>query len=92
MVRKVNPVDVRCLESDAFGTIWHLLDQTFSEFAPHFLVGKIKVFESHSPAVRSKYGPRGRHPAYAALSEKKAYDSASAYVGYARAVTKKFFS
>jgi hypothetical protein len=37
------------------------------------------------------YGPAVGTPAYATLSEKKAYDSASAYVGYARAVTKKFF-
>ncbi len=37
------------------------------------------------------YGPAVGTPAYASLSEKKAYDSATAYVGYARAVTQKFF-
>ena len=38
------------------------------------------------------YGPGIGTPAYAKLSEKQAYDSASAYVGYARDVTKKFFT
>ena len=37
------------------------------------------------------YGPAVGSPAYTNLSEKKAYDSATAYVGYARDVTKKFF-
>ncbi len=37
------------------------------------------------------YGPTVGSPAYVKLSEKKAYDSATAYVGYARDVTKTFF-
>jgi len=37
------------------------------------------------------YGPAVGSPAYANLSQKKAYDSATAYVGYARDVTKTFF-
>jgi Domain of unknown function (DUF4157)/Lysine-specific metallo-endopeptidase len=37
------------------------------------------------------YGPPVGTSDYANLSEKKAYDSASAYVGYARDVTKNFF-
>jgi hypothetical protein len=37
------------------------------------------------------YGPKIGTPAHASLSDKQAYDSASAYVGYARDVTKKLF-
>lgn len=37
------------------------------------------------------FGPAVGTPAYANLNEKNAYDSANAYAGYARAVTKKFF-
>jgi hypothetical protein len=37
------------------------------------------------------FGPAAGTQAYANLTEKKAYDSATPYVGYARAVTKKFF-
>ena len=44
-----------------------------------------------SEELSMDYGPAVGSPAYANLSEKKAYDSATAYVGYARDVTKKFF-
>ena len=37
------------------------------------------------------YGPAVGTQAYVSLGEKKAYESASAYVGYARDVTRKFF-
>jgi hypothetical protein len=37
------------------------------------------------------FGPNVGSAAYTNLSEKKAYNSATAYVGYARAVTKRFF-
>ena len=49
------------------------------------------LFIAISEELGMDYGPRIGTPAYANLSEKKAYDSASAYVGYARDVTKKFF-
>jgi len=49
------------------------------------------IFIAIAEELGIDYGPRVGTPAYTNLSEKKAYDSASAYVGYARAVTKKFF-
>jgi hypothetical protein len=45
-----------------------------------------------SEELSMDFGPAVGSAAYANLSEKKAYDSATAYVGYARAVTKRFFS
>jgi hypothetical protein len=37
------------------------------------------------------FGPAVGTPEYAKLNEKDAYESANAYVGYSRAVTKRFF-